>query len=101
MAVYESCIRSTDADALFDAILSLKDRDECYRFFDDLCTIAELKSLVQRWSVARQLAEGTTYQQIAQEQSASTATISRVNRSLYYGAGGYRLLLDRIQKTEK
>ena len=101
MNPYESRIRSEEADALFDAILSLKDRDECYRFFEDLCTITELKSIAQRWAVAKQLDSGETYQQIAQQLRASSATIGRVNRCLYYGAGGYRLMLDRQRSKER
>ena len=101
MNPYESRIRSEEADALFDAILSLKDRDECYRFFEDLCTITELKSIAQRWAVAKQLDSGETYQQIAQQLSASSATIGRVNRCLYYGAGGYRLMQDRQRGKER
>ena len=101
MNPYESRIRSEEADALFDAILSLKDRDECYRFFEDLCTITELKSIAQRWAVAKQLDSGETYQQIAQQLSASSATIGRVNRCLYDGAGGYRLMLDRQRGKER
>lgn len=97
MADYESRLRAPDLDALFDAMLLLRDRSECYRFFEDVCTISELKSIAQRFDVARKLDEGVTYQEISQQLGASTATISRVNRALAYGAGGYRLLLDRIR----
>lgn len=97
MADYESRLRAPDLDALFDAVLLLRDRSECYRFFEDVCTISELKSIAQRFDVARKLDEGVTYQEISQQLGASTATISRVNRALAYGAGGYRLLLDRIR----
>ena len=79
MESYSSKLRSAEADALFDAILSLRSREECYRFFEDICTIAELKSIAQRWDVACKLDDGVTYQEIAQQLSASTATISRVN----------------------
>lgn len=97
MADYESRLQAPDLDALFDAMLLLRDRSECYRFFEDVCTISELKSIAQRFDVARKLDEGVTYQEISQQLGASTATISRVNRALAYGAGGYRLLLDRIR----
>lgn len=97
MADYESRLRAPDLDALFDAMLLLRDRSECYRFFEDVCTISELKSIAQRFDVAKKLDEGVTYQEISQQLGASTATISRVNRALAYGAGGYRLLLDRIR----
>lgn len=97
MADYESRLQAPDLDALFDAMLLLRDRSECYRFFEDVCTISELKSIAQRFDVAKKLDEGVTYQEISQQLGASTATISRVNRALAYGAGGYRLLLDRIR----
>ena len=97
MADYESRLRAPDLDAWFDAVLLLRDRSECYRFFEDVCTISELKSIAQRFDVAKKLDEGVTYQEISQQLGASTATISRVNRALAYGAGGYRLLLDRIR----
>ena len=98
MESYKSRLQSGELDALFHAILELKDTSECYRFFEDVCTVSELLSLGQRWEVARQLNEGVTYQEIARTLNASTATISRVNRSLSYGAGGYRLILDRIKE---
>ncbi|MDE5802235.1 MAG: TrpR YerC/YecD [Lachnospiraceae bacterium] len=89
----------TDAvDYLFDAILSLKNRDECYSFFEDLCTVNELLSLSQRFEVAAMLKSRKTYLEIADKTGASTATISRVNRSLNYGNDGYDLVFDRIDK---
>lgn len=89
----------TDAvDYLFDAILSLKNRDECYSFFEDLCTVNELLSLSQRFEVAAMLKSRKTYLEIADKTGASTATISRVNRSLNYGNDGYDLVFDRINK---
>lgn len=100
MDEYVSKLRSEEIDALFQAILLLKDPSECYRFFEDVCTVAELKAIAQRWEVARQLDRNITYQEISQELNASTATISRVNRCLAYGAGGYRLLLERIKQKE-
>lgn len=96
MAIDER-IKTDQVDDLFDAILSLKDRKEAYKFFEDLCTIAEIKSMAQRWAVAKKLAAGETYQDIAQDTGASTATISRVKRYLEYGADGYRLVLERIK----
>lgn len=101
MEAYHSRLQADDLDALFDAILHLQDRSECYRFFEDVCTIAELKSMAQRFWVAQKLDAGITYQEISQQLGASTATISRVNRSLAYGAGGYRLLLDRLKEPKK
>ena len=87
-------------DQLFRAILSLRTEEECYQFFEDMCTINELQAMAQRWQVARQLDAGETYQDIAHKYNASSATISRVNRCLEYGAGGYRLILDRMKETE-
>ncbi len=95
-------IRSRAADALFDAVLKLKDRDECYSFFEDLCTVAEIRSLAQRLEVAKYLRTSKTYSEIAALTGASTATISRVNRALEYGADGYKTILDRLdgERTE-
>jgi len=83
-------------DYLFDAILSLKDRDECYTFFEDVCTINEILSLSQRFEVAAMLRSGKTYLEIAEKTGASTATISRVNRSLNYGNDGYDMVFKRL-----
>src|SRR5579863_6199159 len=88
-------LRGPLADALFRAVLQLRTVDECYRFFEDLCTIGEMKALAQRFAVARMLAEGRTYEQIARRTGASSATISRVRRFLTYGADGYALVLER------
>ena len=95
---YMSKLKDDQTDRLFDAILQLEDQDECYRFFEDLCTINELKSLAQRLEVAIMLREKRTYQEIAAKTGASTATISRVNRALIYGADGYNLVLDKMKK---
>ena len=100
MDAYESRLKSPELDDVFHAILSLRDLPECYRFFEDMCTINELQAIAQRWQVARQLDAGVTYQEISHRFNASTATISRVNRCLEYGAGGYRLLLDRSKQKE-
>ena len=89
-------IRTEATDLLFDAILSLKDKAECYTFFEDICTINELMSLSQRFEVAHMLREQKTYLDIAEKTGASTATISRVNRSLNYGNDGYDMVFERI-----
>ena len=94
-------IRTEAVDYLFSAILSLKDKEECYTFFEDICTINELFSLSQRFEVAKMLREKRTYLEIAEKTGASTATISRVNRSLNYGNDGYDMVFDRIEKEEK
>lgn len=91
----------TDAvDFLFDGIMQLKSRDECYTFFEDICTINELLSLSQRFEVAKMLREKKTYLEIAEHTGASTATISRVNRSLNYGNDGYDMVFDRMKKDD-
>ncbi|AEB76854.1 TrpR like protein, YerC/YecD [Clostridium botulinum BKT015925] len=84
-------------DYLCKAILSLKDQEECYRFFEDIFTINELKSIEQRLQVAKMLKQKKTYTEIAKETGASTATISRVNRCLNYGSDGYNVVLERIK----
>ncbi len=86
-------------DALFDAILSLRTREDCYRFFSDLCTIKELGDMGQRLQAAKMLLDGRTYEQIVKEVEISTATISRINRCIQYGAGGYRSVLSQMEKT--
>lgn len=85
-------------DKLFDAILLLKTREECYNFFEDVGTIAEIKAFAQRLEVAKMLDEGRTYRDIHEQTGASEATISRVSRSLNYGADGYRLVLERLKR---
>ncbi len=90
----------TDAvDHLFEAVLCLKSKEECYDFFEDLCTVNELLSLSQRYEVAAMLKERKTYLEIAEKTGASTATISRVNRSLNYGNDGYDLVFERLHKN--
>ena len=81
---------------LFDAILSLENKEECYRFFEDVCTVNELLSLSQRYEVARMLRAQKTYLDIAEKTGAATATISRVNRSLNYGNDGYDMVFERV-----
>ncbi|WP_110113610.1 YerC/YecD family TrpR-related protein [Bacillus sp. CGMCC 1.16541] len=93
-------LRGKELNQLFEAILSLKDVEECYRFFDDLCTVNEIQSLAQRLEVARMLREGFTYHKIETETGASTATISRVKRCLNYGSDAYQLVLERLD-TDK
>ena len=93
-------IRRTEVDHLFEAILTLKDKAECYTFFEDVCTINELLSISQRYEVAKLLREGQTYLDISNATGASTATISRVNRSLNYGNDGYDLVLERVHEKE-
>ncbi|MFW6022393.1 MAG: YerC/YecD family TrpR-related protein [Halanaerobiaceae bacterium] len=89
-------IKDDFADHLFDAILMLNDREECYRFFEDIATVGEIKALGQRLEVAKMLRTGKTYEEIVEKTGVSTATISRVKRSLYYGADGYNMVLDRL-----
>jgi TrpR-related protein YerC/YecD len=88
-------------DQLFKAVLLLKDSEECYQFFEDICTISEMKALAQRLEVARMLKDGHTYDDIVERTGASTATISRVKRCLNYGADGYKSILERLDKVEK
>ena len=94
-----SDLHSEAADMLFDAILALENREECYQFFEDLCTITELQAMSQRFHVAQLLRQGLVYNEVGRLSGASSATISRVNRCLQYGAGGYQIVLDRL-KTE-
>lgn len=91
-------IKTDAVDQLFDAILCLKTREECYDFFEDLCTVNELLSLSQRFEVASMLKNKCTYLEIADKTGASTATISRVNRSLNYGNDGYDMVLERLNR---
>ncbi len=93
---YESKFKSDDIDLLFDGVLSLKDREECYRFFEDLCTISEMRAMAQRFYVAKLLSEKKTYTDIEAMTGASTATISRINKCLTYGADGYKQILERM-----
>ena len=93
-------IRTEAVDELFDAILCLKDKEECYTFFEDVCTINEILSLSQRFEVAHMLREQKTYLDIAEKTGASTATISRVNRSLNYGNDGYDMVFARMKGQE-
>lgn len=96
--MHESKIKSQALDTLFDAILSLENIEQCYMLFEDLCTISELNAMALRFQVAQKLSEKLTCQEIAKETGASTATISRVNRCLGYGSGGYRLVLNNFSE---
>lgn len=93
---YDSKLKNDQVDAYFQAILQLKDIEECYRFFEDICTVKEIQSIAQRLEVAKLLRMNKTYNEIETETGASTATISRINRSLNYGSDGYNLVLDRL-----
>lgn len=93
--------KNREIDQLFAAVLELHSMEDCYKFFDDLCTVNEIKSLAQRLEVARMLGLGHTYSKIEAETGASTATISRVKRCLNYGTGGYELALTRLEEKEK
>lgn len=94
-------IKTPAVEKLFEGILSLKNMDECFDFFEDICTINELLSLSQRFEVARMLREQRTYLEIAEKTGASTATISRVNRSLNYGNDGYDMVIRRMESEEQ
>ena len=94
-------LRTEATDKLFDAILKLKTREECYALFDDLCTIKELQDLSQRLEVAQMLSEGKNYQEVSRATGASTATICRVNKCLNYGSQGYTTALARMKENEE
>ena len=96
-----SKLKELNVDFLFQAILKLETMDECYNFFEDLCTVPELKALSQRLQVAKMLDEHKVYSDIVAETGASTATISRVNRSLNYGCDGYRVVFERLEKENE
>ena len=93
-------IRTEAVDALFEAVMCLKNKEECYLFFEDVCTVNELLSLSQRFEVARMLTGKKTYLEIAEKTGASTATISRVNRSLNYGNDGYAMVFARLDDQQ-
>ena len=94
-------IKTDAVDHLFEAILTLKTPEECYAFFEDVCTVNELLSLSQRYEVAKMLREKRTYLDIAESTGASTATISRINKCLVYGADGYQRVLERLKEKEE
>ena len=98
---YDSKFKRDDIDELFKAILLLENEEDCYRFFEDICTINEIHSIAQRLQVARLLSEDKTYSEIESITKASTATISRINKCLVYGSDGYRRILERLAESEK
>ena len=93
-----SNIRNQETDRLFQAVLALNSVEECYRFFEDACTIKEIREIAQRFQVACALDAGKNYQEVNKETGASTATICRVNKCLNYGDGGYRTVIDRMKE---
>ena len=93
--------RSDSIDTFFRAVLALKDREECYSFFEDVCTVKEIQDMAQRFEAAVMLDEGANYQAITKKIGLSTATIGRVSRCLKYGAGGYSLAIERMKNGEK
>ena len=97
---YESKFKREDIDELFRAVLSLESEEDCYRFFEDICTVNELHAIAQRLQVAKLLSEDKTYNEIEEITKASTATISRVNKCLVYGSVGYRRVLERLAEAE-
>lgn len=96
--MYDSKMRCEETDELFKAIMSLESIEECYQFFDDLCTFGEMKAMAQRFHVAKLLSEGKTFAHISEEVGASSATITRVNKCIIYGSDGYKLAIDRIKE---
>lgn len=97
---YQSKFKRDDIDELFKAVLLLEDEEDCYRFFEDICTINEIHAIAQRLQVAKLLSESKTYSEIESITKASTATISRINKCLVYGAEGYQRILERMKEEE-
>ncbi len=93
-------VRTQAVSELFEAILTLENEEECFDFFEDVCTVNELLSLAQRFEVAKMLKDGHTYMEVAEKTGASTATISRVNRSLNYGKDGYEMVFSRMNSRK-
>ena len=93
--------RNETIDALFDAILSLETREECYDFFEDLCTVKEISDMAQRLEAAKLLLDGSTYEQIVKTVEISTATISRINRCIQYDTGGYRQTIEKVREKQQ
>ena len=93
--------RNETIDALFDAILSLETREECYDFFEDLCTVKEISDMAQRLEAAKLLLDGSTYEQIVKTVEISTATISRINRCIQYGTGGCRQTIEKVREEQQ
>ena len=98
--MYESRIADASIDKFFEALSVLESKEDYYRFFEDVCTVVELKSIAQRFEVAQMLSEDKIYADIAKETGASTATISRVNRSLNYGSDGYKIAFKRLEEQK-
>jgi len=98
---YDSKFKRPDIDELFKAVLLLEDEEDCYRFFEDICTINEIHAIAQRWQVAKLLADKKTYSEIEEITKASTATISRINKCLVYGAEGYQRILARLKEKNQ
>lgn len=96
--MYTSKFKNEFIDELFKAILLLDNEDDCYRFFEDVCTVSELQEIAQRLAVAKMLGNSATYSEIVEKTGASTATISRVKKSLYYGADGYKLVIKKLSE---
>lgn len=101
MGIVDSKLKNPELDLFFEAVLSLETIEECYNFFEDVATINEIKALAQRIHVAKLLSQKKVYTEIAEKTGASTATISRVNKCLNYGADGYSLVLNRIEENKK
>lgn len=99
--MFQPKVKNEQTELLMNAVLTLESPEEAYRFFEDICTIAEIKSIAQRLEVAVLLRKGVTYQEIARRTGASSATISRVNRALTYGADGYNHVLDVMEAREE
>lgn len=97
--MYNPDLKSKEKDELFEALLALKSTDEAYAFFEDLCTVKEVEDMAQRFAVAKMLQKGKIYNVIERETGASSATISRVKKALEYGADGYKIILDKTNKT--
>ncbi len=95
---YRYKVQNQEIDNLFDAILSLETREECYKFFDDLCTINEIEAFGQRLTVAKLLHEKKTYQDIEKQTGISAATISKISKSYLYGPGGYKMVIEKQKK---
>ena len=93
--------RNESIDALFAAILSVETREECYDFFEDLCTVKEISDMAQRLEAAKLLLDGSTYEQIVKTVEISTATISRINRCIQYGTGGYRQTIEKVREKQQ
>lgn len=98
---YRYKVQNDEIDKLFSSILKLETVEECYKFFDDLCTINEIEAFGQRLTVAKMLHQKRTYQEIEKETGISAATISKISKSYSYGPGGYKMIIERINKTEE